>query len=224
MKIRKIILSRCCIITFLLLIYGCSTGEYAINPAEIQLKGGGPPIYRIQSLDVILVAFPLTEKHTQEVTVRPDGSIIIDVAGEIEAAGMTPAELAESIKKHSSRRLRNPEVEVTVVESSQKVYVGGEVRSPGVVPFYENLTALQAVFERGGFLRTAQSNNILLIRADADKEQMNITSIKTKDIASLSVLPSDVIFVPKTGVAKANVAMSQFIRNMLPFDVTRVIR
>jgi protein involved in polysaccharide export with SLBB domain len=215
MKICKD-LKKLCFASLIVLLYGCSTGQYSIDPKQVVLNTGPPPPYRIQSRDVIKVEFPMTEKHTQEVMVRPDGSIIIDVAGEIKAAGLTPAELAESIKEKSARRLRNPEVGVTVVESSQKIYVGGEVGSPGVVPFHEGLTALQVIFERGGFRNTAESNSIFLIRTD--KTQMTVKNLKLEEIASHFVSANDVLYVPMTGVSKANLAMRQFIREMVPFS------
>lgn len=213
MRSNKFLCALYLLISFVL-FYGCSTGEYALDPKQIDMGGGKPQPYRIQSRDVIKVEFPLTPKHTQEVTVRPDGSIVIEVAGEIKAAGMTPLELAEHVKKRASWRLRNPEVAVTIVESSQKVYIGGEVRSPGIVSYYKGLTALQAIFERGGFLNTAESDNILLIRAE--NEQMNITRLKMEDVASHLMSANDVIYIPKTGVAKAGLAVRQFIRDMLP--------
>jgi len=219
MKTHKT-LSMFCFVFIFLMLYSCSTGEYTISPQQIEMKGSKTAPYRIQSLDVIMIEFPLTEKHSQQVTVRPDGSIILDVAGEVKAAGLTPHELAESIKKRSSRRLRNPEVEVTIVESSQKVFVGGEVESEGIVYYREGLTVLQAIFERGGFRNTAETNNILLIRAGKEKEEirMNIKKLKMENIAAFIVSPNDVIYVPKTGVAKAGVAMQQFIRDMLPIE------
>jgi len=181
------------------------------------MKGAEPTPYRIQSLDLIMIEFPLTPKHSQEVTVRPDGSIILDVTGDIKAAGLTPSELAESIKKLSSRRLRNPEVEITLVMSAQKVYVGGEVGSEGIVPYYDGLTVIQAIFERGGFSDTADSNMLFLARVTGDK--MNIMTLTTADVVSLVVSPSDVIYVPKTGVAKTNVAVQQYIRQMVPITI-----
>ena len=220
MKSYKI-LSTCCFLCLFLSLYGCSTGEYTIPPQQLQgafeMKIAETTPYRIQSLDVIMIEFPMTPKHSQEITVRPDGSIILDVAGDIIAAGLTPSELAESIKKLSSRRLRNPEVEITLVKSSQKVYVGGEVGSEGVVPYYHGLTVIQAIFERGGFRDTADSNQLFLARVTGDK--MNIITLKTADVVSLVVSPNDVIYIPKTGVAKTIVAVRQYIKQMVPINI-----
>ena len=201
----------------LILFGGCSTyKDYSSVPNEILLKKPGNVVYRIQSGDVLDIKFPLTQKHDEKVVVRPDGGILVEMAGEVKAAGKTPLELADDLKRLTSHRLKNPEVTVLVAESSQQIFVGGEVESEGPVSFRDDLTPLQAITERGGFKDTADSNKVFLIKLE--KDTAKITEIDLAQIASTRLAANDVLFVPRTDVATVNLAIQQYIRNMWPVD------
>jgi protein involved in polysaccharide export with SLBB domain len=76
------------------------------SPEEVMATQKGPiqrGEYRLMVGDKLSIKFPYHAAHDQELPVRPDGKISLDVTGEIEAEGMTPAELAEVIKQRSSR-------------------------------------------------------------------------------------------------------------------------
>ena len=79
-------------------------------------------------------------------------------------------------KKHPIG-LRDPKVVVSVVQyAPRKVFVGGEVNSPGPVLIQEGMTPMQAIFDRGGFKDTAQKDGVVLIR-DAGSETPQIGRI-----------------------------------------------
>jgi len=201
-----------------LVIVGCaSRPDFSQIPSEIARDPTVAAPYRIENGDTLLVKFPYTDRHDEEVVVQPDGLIVLGVTGEIKAAGLTTVELEEAIRSASSKRLRDPQVFVTVKSSAQKVYVGGEVKTAGFVPFRENLTPLQAVFERGGFTDAAQWEKIYLI--ELGENAAYLRDLDLQQIASVTLKPNHVIFVPKTGVAKANQAVDQYIRRMLPFSM-----
>ena len=102
------------------------------------------------------------------------------------------------------------------MQSQLKIYVGGEVGTPGTVPYREGLTGLQAVMERGGFRDTAQWDLVALVRMEKDVVRMKELGID--EMASKPLIANDVIFVPKTGIAKVILAVRQYIRDMLPFS------
>jgi protein involved in polysaccharide export with SLBB domain len=205
------------VILTLLFMASCASlpKDYAALPESMpRQQATAPSQYQIQVGDLLQVRYPYTESHNEELMVMPDGNIAAQVGGKVKAAGLTAEELAEEIRKASSVRLRDPKVIVSVKQSSLKVYVGGEVALAGPVPYREGLTALQAIFEKGGFKDTANWDDIVLVRLEAGKFKTSHLGIE--GVASLSLQASDVIYVPKTGVAKANLAVKQFIRDMLP--------
>lgn len=68
---------------------------------------------------------------------------------ELKAEGLTPSELDSILTEKYSKTLRHPEVAVIVKEfAGQKVYIGGEVNSPGLIPISGKLTSLQAFFKQ----------------------------------------------------------------------------
>ena len=76
--------------------------------------------YRIGAGDVIEVAtWKEPELSRKEVLVRVDGKISFPLIGDIPAAGMTPAELTETIQKGLTNYVTAPVVTVTVTNSGQ---------------------------------------------------------------------------------------------------------
>jgi polysaccharide biosynthesis/export protein PslD len=187
--------------------------------------GPGPLLdeatYRLAPGDLIDVKFPYHPEENERVPVRPDGRIGLQSAGDIMAAGRTVAELEEIVVSHASKTLRNPVVSVVIVQLAEhKVYVGGDVAKPGFVQFRDGLTPLEAIFERGGFLDTAKSDQVLYITRSGEQvrtERIDLEAVIEGAAAEEVVLaPDDILFVPKTWIGDANVWVDQWIRGLLP--------
>ena len=139
------------------------------------------------------------------VAVRPDGQISLDGVGALQAAGRTPEDLAKDIAAKSSKRLRDPDVIITVTQyAPRKIYVGGEVKQPGIVQFQGEITPVQAIFERGGFPSEAQVDGVVLIRnagrPDPIIGQINVDRAwKTSRPEKITLLTNDVLLLPNVG-------------------------
>ncbi|NIT01074.1 MAG: sugar transporter, partial [Candidatus Latescibacteria bacterium] len=97
-----------------------------------------PPLteqeYVIQPGDQLDIKFYYNSELNEQVTVRPDGRISLQLANETAAAGKTPAELTQLLTEKYSRDLKKPEITVIVRSfSALKVFVGGEVNRPGIL-------------------------------------------------------------------------------------------
>src|SRR4029434_244510 len=130
----------------LLVIYACSNPVAhipEINPEQLRARPVKDPLptertYKMVPYDLIMVRFTYHPEQDPKapVAVRPDGNITLDGVGSVRAAGLTPEELGKEIASKSSKRLKDPEVIVTVTQFAQRrVYVGGQVRTPGIVEF-----------------------------------------------------------------------------------------
>ena len=159
--------------------------------------------YRIGAGDMIEVSvWKEPDLSRKEVLVRVDGKISFPLIGDIQAAGMTPVELTETIQKGLTNYVTAPVVTVTVTNpGSQKVYVLGEVARTGEYPILKSLTVLQAFALAGGFTQWASKDEILLIRKDGAKDR--IYKINYKDIVkgkdvdnNLALQANDTIVVP----------------------------
>ncbi len=159
--------------------------------------------YRIGGGDVLEIATWKEQELTRrDVLVRVDGKISFPLLGDIAAAGMTPAELTDTIQKGLTKYVTAPVVTVTVTNpGSQKVYVLGEVVRTGEYPLTKNLTVLQAFALAGGFTQWASKDEIILLRKDGPREK--IFKINYKDIVkgrdvenNLILQANDTIVVP----------------------------
>ncbi len=196
----------------------------AMMAANTAVEPKVPANYVIQPGDVLLIKFEFHPDHDQTVTVRTDGGITLPLAGEVKAAGLMPEQLADELTRLYSKNLRDPRISVGLkVTSLSRVYVGGEVNKPGFVFYRPGLTAVQAVVGAGGPKFTGAMDKVVLVRMiDETRYQATVIDLakaveKGDTTDSLALGPNDVLYVPKTGIAKANVWNTQWVINMNPF-------
>ena len=180
-------------------------------------------VYRLDTGDRLQIRFPYHSELDSMTTVRPDGRVTVAGLGDFLAYGLSTENLKQAIYRRASLTHRNPETYVLVAEAREiKAYVGGEVQRPGFVEVRPGLTSLRAVLERGGFLSSAKLNNVLHIRWDADGEytaklidlkHVLETGDTTQDMV---VAANDVVYVPATAIANANLWVRQYITDLLP--------
>jgi protein involved in polysaccharide export with SLBB domain len=115
---------------------------------------------------------------------------------------------------------------VTVAQFAQrKICVGGEIKSPpGLVQFEGEITPLQAIFERGGFTPEAQVDSVILIRDTGSPEpvigRMNIVQALEQGVPEkIQLLTSDVLYVPKSGIGRADLWVKQHLSDILPTGI-----
>ena len=215
-------------------------------PQPISAVRGGA-FYRLVPYDQISVRFPYHPEQdigmsgsagatsptgatgptgaSSGLVIQPDGNITLNVAGTIRAAGLTPDELAKVIAEKASDRLRDPKVVVTVVQyAPRRVFVGGEVNSPGPVQIQEGMTPVQAIFERGGFKDTAEKDGVVLIR-NGGSENPQIGRIDLEESLdngkpeAVTLLTNDVIYVPMSNIGRATTWVRQHLREILPMEL-----
>ena len=186
-------------------------------------------LYRLVPYDVISVRFTYHPEQDPKtpIAVRPDGKITLEGIGEIQVVSLTVDQLAKIIAEKSSTRLKNPEVIVTITQyAPKKVYVGGEVNNPGVVTIDHNMTPMQAIFDRGGFKTTAQIDSVILIRNAGAPEQevgrINVhESMENAVPERIVLLPNDVLYVPMSGISRADLWVKQHITDLVPRSFLR---
>lgn len=179
--------------------------------------------YVLKPGDTLDVRFYKTPELNIEVPIRSDGQISLEPLGDVQAAGLEPGELAGILTERYAKELTHPRVTVIVRLFGGQVFVGGEVKTPSVVPFTNGLTVVQAIDAAGGFIDTAARSSVLLIRREGDQYQgyrLAIDKVMTGEDVSgdIALRPSDIIDVPKSRVADVNVFVAQFIRNNLPIQ------
>ena len=129
--------------------------------------------YVIGPGDVLSISVWKEEGMQLEVLVKPDGGITFPLAGEINASGMTTAELTQALVTKLKRFIPNPNVTVSVLQSvSNKIYVIGKVNRPGEFIATNYMDVLQALTMAGGLTPYADSDEIKIIRRTKDKRMI----------------------------------------------------
>src|SRR5438477_3064922 len=92
------------------------------------------PSYVIGPDDTLAVNVWKEPDLTATLPVRADGMISLPLLNDVQAAGLTPMQLAASISEKLKKYITDPHVTVEVTQmNSQRIYVTGEVLHPGAM-------------------------------------------------------------------------------------------
>ena len=196
---------------------GCAGKKLPPPPAET-----AKPLerYLLGRSDQLAVKFFYTPELNEEVVVRPDGQISLQLVGDVPAAGRTPSEVAEHL-----RRLYQPLVQVRDVavivklSASAKAYVGGEVYQPTMLPIDGATSVIDAIIMAGGVRDTAELGSVVLLRPGPEKPQAYVVDVKNAlrgQVPVPALQPYDVVYVPKSAIAEVGKFVDLYINRIVP--------
>jgi len=182
------------------------------------------PEYVLYPGDEIEIATPTAVELTRTQKVGPDGRISLPLVGQLMAADRTIAELEADASAAYASQLRRPLVEVTLKTAGPiRVWVDGEVRTPGVYEMTGDLDAYQAVIQAGGFLPTAKQGEAALIRRGrGGVRMMRAIDLRPRRGEIVALRRGDIIFVPRSTLGEVANFVSLF-RNALPVGFSYAI-
>lgn len=171
-------------------------------PREVQPAVPSTPAdYVIGADDTLRITVWKETDLNVTLPVRPDGKISLPLLDDVQAAGLTPLQLKDSITGKLKKYVADPRVTVVVTAmNSQRIYVLGEVTHTGAMALLPHMTMLQAL-SSAGFTQFANLKAIYLLRTQ-DGQQTKIRfnykdAIKGNDTQQNVVLrPGDTIVVP----------------------------
>jgi polysaccharide biosynthesis/export protein len=151
-------------------------GAQDAGPAPTRLRSAPAATangsYVVGPEDVIEVFVWKEPELSTTVTIRPDGMITLPLAGDLEASGTTPAELADQIADRLKQYMDRPLVTVVVKQiNSPKISVLGEVRRPGRYLLLQTTSVLDAIAMGGGFTEFASRNEVVVLRPGPNGQQ-----------------------------------------------------
>ncbi|SEM86992.1 protein involved in polysaccharide export, contains SLBB domain of the beta-grasp fold [Pseudomonas sp. ok272] len=181
--------------------------------------------YRIRPGDDLDIKFYTAKDYDESTPVRPDGYISMQRVDDIKAAGLTPNELRRVISERYTGKVSDPSVSVMVKSfKGFRVYIGGEVAKPQVIPMDGGITVMQAIYRAGGLRYTAHPDSVVLIRKSPNGEpksyhlDLSDKAIELgKNDMAVALSPYDVIYVPRSPIANANLWVQQYITDLLLF-------
>ncbi len=142
------------------------TAAHAVPPVAVDANG-----YRLQPGDVLTVSVWKEADLQGDVLIRPDGGISFPLAGELQAAGRTVAQLRSMLDQRIRKYV--PDAVVTVAVKSaggNRIFVIGKVQRPGDFPLFGPLDVMQALSLAGGGTPFADMNAIRVLRRDGDHQ------------------------------------------------------
>ncbi len=156
--------------------------------------------YIIGADDMLHVSVWKEAELTVTLPVRPDGKISLPLIHDVQAAGLTPVQLSESIAGKLKKYLSDPRVSVEVTQmNSQRVFVIGEVLRGGPVPLLPGMTVLQALGS-AGFTQFANTRGIYVLRVEAGKQtKIPIRykqALRGNTEQNIPLKPGDTVVVP----------------------------
>ena len=141
------------------------------SASPAQQSATSDPNYVIGPQDVIDVNVWKEPDISRTVPVRPDGKISLPLLNDVQAAGMTPAQLGTQITASLKKYVTNPQVTIIVTAiNSQRIYVLGEVTRPGAFPLLPGTTVLRGLSSAGGFTQFARMKGIYVLRLENGKQ------------------------------------------------------
>lgn len=161
-----------------------------------------PAEYIIGADDVMSVVFWRDKELSADVTVRPDGKISLPLINEVQAAGLTPAQLKDRITDAAKQYVEDPTVTVEVKAiNSRRVFITGEVRKAGPYNITGSMTVLQLLSIAGGLGDYAKSEKISIVRSEGGKQvsfKFNYKDVinSRKLEQNIELKPGDTVVVP----------------------------
>ena len=157
--------------------------------------------YVIGPSDVLAITVWKETTLSGSVLVRPDGMITLSLIGDVQAAGLTPLQLADQITAKLKKFVQSPNVSVVVSEIHSKViYLLGEVGKKGPVEMTSGMTLLDAIAAAGGLTDYANAKKMYILRNTAGKQERIPVhykeALKGDSQFNLLLQPGDTIVVP----------------------------
>lgn len=144
---------------------GCgSTGAY-VWVQDVPAASQGEKDFLIRDTDTVNVRVYQQDAITTQQRVRPDGKIVVPLAGEFVARGKKPKELGKEIEEKLKGVLVTPVVTVSVEQSAQvAISVVGQVRNAGAYNMEPGASVLHALASAGGLNDYASEEKIFVLR------------------------------------------------------------
>jgi polysaccharide export outer membrane protein len=173
-----------------------------IGSAAAQQGAGVEDEYRVKPGDELNVSVWGEENLNQPVLIRPDGGFSFPLAGDLTAAGKTVEQIRIEISERLAQFIPDLVATVTVTAiNGNRIYVIGQVDTPGTYVMNPRLDVMQALSVAGGTTPFAKVDEIRILRRTAQGQTVlpfSFTDVsKGRNLDQNVVLESgDVVVVP----------------------------
>jgi len=190
-----------------LFLAGCQSSDDAYDAAMASSAAyyqAGTPDYstnRLQEGDTVSIMFRYSTNFNTLQRVGLDGTLNLDVAGQVKAVGKTVLQLQDELTTLYQSQAKDDPITVKVIAPEAAVYVAGAVIRPGKIPMERPMTVLEAIMEAGGY-DPLQANlaDVSVSRVELGRQRTYELNVKRvldgKDDTVFYLKPFDIVRVP----------------------------
>jgi polysaccharide export outer membrane protein len=140
--------------------------------------------------------------------VSSTGQITLPLIGSVAVAGKTATEIESDVAARLGKTyLRSPQVSVSVTEArSQRITVGGAVKTPGVFPISGTTTLLQSIALAQGLDTIADPTNVVVFRYSNGQRmaaRFDVSAVGMGRSPDPLIVAGDVVMVDQSGARTA---------------------
>jgi polysaccharide biosynthesis/export protein len=175
--------------------------------------------YVIGAADVVAISVLDNRDLDAVVAVTPGGKIALPLVGEVQAAGLTAAELTQRLTDEYAKKVKTPQVTVSLREvNSYRFYFVGRVARPGMYTSRSEVTILQAISMAGGLLEGADLAQSYVARGTTRVPVDFVRLMRQGDLTqNITLNPDDTIVLPDNPQHVIYVVGEVKSPGMLPF-------
>jgi polysaccharide export outer membrane protein len=197
---------------FIALLSIASAASAQPAPAQPQPAAKGDANFVIGPNDKIRVTVWNHANISGEYTIERDGSFTFPLIGRVDATGMTVVMLEQELRRQLMNGFyKDPQVTAALVENrSSKIFLVGELRTPGAYPITGEVTLIEALAKAGSTGPEA-ADHALIIRSDraqgpvmpGQDASAKVTRIDLRELgtgrlsADAMVHEGDTVYVPR---------------------------
>ena len=199
----------------------------ALFIASMSVHVAGAEEYRLGAGDVLTIGvWGYEDLKATEFLIRPDGKVAFPLVGEVQAAGISSAELTAILTTGLSEYMKNPKVTVNISRfHTIRVYVLGMVTRPGLYELEKQHNLLDAIGIAGSYTKEAAKKKVIIIRKNQTSVpiKVNLMNIWEKgDMTQNYALgDGDVVYLADNGQINFSSILSAAYQLALIKDYTK---
>jgi polysaccharide export outer membrane protein len=189
-------------------------GLLLLTALQLAAAPADPRLYIVGPTDVLVVTVYNQSQLSGKFVVEADGTFGYPLLGRITAGGLSVRAIEDKLRTGlAAGYLKEPQVNVSVDQfRSQQIFVMGEVRQPGSVPYTGSMTLIEAIVRAGSTTERAGSE-VVIVRSgssaatapapnpnapNAETLRVDLQRLQTGALSqNVSLQPGDTVFVPR---------------------------
>ena len=190
--------------------------KYVSSEKKISMHSIEYKIMPHDRLSVVIYQYPEltpTDMNGKGILINSDGYISLPLIHRVKVAGYTQSQAARVIEGRYKKYLTDPSLNIEVM--NKRVYVLGEVKTPGVVQLDNEMgTVMQVIAHAGGFTDSARRDNVFVVSSDNHNNlkmrKIDLTSFSSLQKTNIMIKPNDVLYVQPSKWKSFKIAADDF--------------